>query len=139
MRAVPGTFKLSPVRTYDEAITAMAMVTRKVGLGEIDVDRGWKLVGMLSRLVTAINYRRKSELEDRRLDLLGAAAERGDAVFEGLAIIPPRPRDEVHPSAPSTPETASPPLIEMTAEPDEAMVIKPPRSKKYAKRKEGKD
>ena len=115
-------FRIGPVQGYDQAIKEMVRITRAVGDDRIDLDKGHKMVQMLGRVVQAINFRRRTELEERRLDLLGAAAESGAAVFEGFAIIPPASRL----SGPGA--AAPPPTVEL--EPGEAVRIKPPRTRK---------
>lgn len=113
---------VGPVTGFDQAIAEMVRITRAVGAGKVEVDTGAKMVGMLRGVVTAIHFRRKAELEARKLDLLGAAAESGAAVFEGFAIVPPASR--VQP-----PEAAAPPLLE--AKPNgELLELKAPSGKR---------
>ena len=81
--------KVGPVQSYDQAVKLLGTLARKVASGELEVETGAKMSAMVMNIVRTIHYRRSSDLEERRLDLLGAAAEEGAAVFQGVAIIPP--------------------------------------------------
>ena len=112
-------FRLGPMRGYDEVMKEMARVTRLVTAGKLEVEAGSRIVAMLGQIVKTINLRRRAELDERRLDLLGAAAEEGAAVFEGIAIIPPPSRYQRKPE----PVAPKPPTIDI--EPGEPIKIKP--------------
>lgn len=85
-------FEIPKLSTYDEALTAMGKIVRRCAKGELEIDAGQRLVQMIERMVNTMHKKRSHTLEERRLDLLGAAAEQGAAVFEGLMIIPPESR-----------------------------------------------
>ena len=101
--------KVGPVQSYDQAVKLLGTLARKVASGELEVETGAKMSAMVMNIVRTIHYRRSSDLEERRLDLLGAAAEEGAAVFQGVAIIPPS-RSNLSPSLKQ--DTAAPQVIE---------------------------
>lgn len=114
-------YSIRDLSGFSGCAAAQAQVIRRVAAGKMEVEVGNKLVQMIAQVARTLHFQRKTQLEERKLDLLGAAAEQGAAVFEGLAIVPPRSR--AHP----TPETAAPPVLNM--EQGEAMTIKAPGSK----------
>ena len=87
------TFKLGPLNSYDQALKEIARIARKAALGEIELGAADHLTRLIERAVGVIYKRRQDEFNTRRLDLMGAAAEQGAAVFEGFAIIPPPSRE----------------------------------------------
>ena len=87
-KAGPG-FNLANLTTIDHVRSAMATVARRVTTGKLEVEAGYKITQILERVMRAVHTKRQHELEARRLDLLGAAAESGAAIFEGIAIVPP--------------------------------------------------
>ena len=87
-RAGPG-FVLRNLVTIDQIRAAMATTVRRVTTGKLETEAGYKIVQMLERILRAAHMKRQHELDARRLDLLGAAAESGAAIFEGIAIVPP--------------------------------------------------
>ena len=99
-RAGPG-FTLKSLTSIDHVRAAMSTVARRVTTGQLEVEAGYKIVQILERIMKAVHTKRQHELEARRLDLLGAAAESGAAIFEGIAIIPP-PQVTIEQQGPAT-------------------------------------
>lgn len=85
-------FSIAGLQGFSDCAQAQARVIRRVAAGKLEVEAGNKLIQMIATLARTFHFQRKAELEERRLDLLGAAAEQGAAVFEGLAIVPPASR-----------------------------------------------
>lgn len=85
-------FDLKKIGNYDEALTAMSKIVRLSTEGKLEIEAAKALVAMIDKMVQTMHRKRAHQLETRRLDLLGAAAEQGSAVFEGLMIIPPESR-----------------------------------------------
>ena len=82
-------YKLGNISTVSDVRREMVKVMNLVVQGKLEVEGALRLTRILRDILHCIHTDRKHELENRRLDLLGAAAETGIAFFQGIAIIAP--------------------------------------------------
>ena len=82
-------YKLGNIVTVSDVRREMVKVMRLGVEGKLELEGALRLTRILRDILHCIHTDRKHELENRRLDLLGAAAETGIAFFQGIAIIAP--------------------------------------------------
>lgn len=82
-------YALGNISGVSDVKREMVKVMRLAVEGKLELEGALRLTRILRDILHCIHTDRKHELEARRLDLLGAAAETGIAFFQGLAIIAP--------------------------------------------------
>ena len=136
-------YKIGALASVEHVRRELAIIARKAALGQLELEGARALTRILKEVLGAIHTQRKHDLESRRLDLLGAAAEEGVIFFQGIAIVPPpgydkAPDKPVVTIDPAQVTVAEKPLPETEAEPIGVQPDARPKRKTRSRKKPAK-